>query len=343
MTETLSAADSTAARPSAVQPSAVQPSGDQSTLPPLLLPLPGNDALAEALARALGGDVGTVEVHRFPDGETLVRIGTPVTGRSVLLVATLHRPDDKLLPLVFMAATARDLGAARVGLVAPYLAYMRQDRRFREGEGVTSRYFAHILSEAVDWLVTVDPHLHRHESLADIYAIPGVAVRAAPAISAWIGAEVRRPLLVGPDSESAQWVRAVAEGAGAPALVLEKVRRGDRDVEVSVPDVERWRDHTPVLVDDIISTARTMIETVAHLRRAGLAPPVCVGVHAVFAGRAYEDLMAAGAGRVVTCNTIPHPSNAIDLTERLARGVRSALVSRGAQRGEAHHRAPWQT
>ena len=119
MTETLSAADSTAARPSAVQPSAVQPSGDQSTLPPLLLPLPGNDALAEALARALCGDVGTVEVHRFLDGETLVRIGTPVTGRSVLLVATLHRPDDKLLPLVFMAATARDLGAARVGLVAP--------------------------------------------------------------------------------------------------------------------------------------------------------------------------------------------------------------------------------
>lgn len=323
----------------------------QPVAPPLLLALPGNEGLAEALATELGGELGTVDVHRFPDGETLVSIGTPVTGRSVLLAATLHRPDDKLLPLLFLAATARDLGAARVGLVAPYLAYMRQDRRFREGEGVTSRYFAHVVSEAVDWLVTVDPHLHRHESLTDIYTVPGVAVRAAPAISAWIGAEIPRPLLVGPDRESAQWVLAVAEGAGAPALVLEKVRHGDRAVEISVPDVERWRDHTPVLVDDIISTARTMIETVAHLRRAGLAPPVCVGVHAVFAGRAYEDLMAAGAGRVVTCNTIPHPSNAIDLTERLAHGVRSALaangvrlalVSRGAQRGEAHQSAPRQ-
>ncbi len=325
---------------------AAQSTADQSTSPPLLLPLPGNEALAASLARALGGEVGAVDVHQFPDGETLVRIGTPVIGRSVLLAATLHRPDDKLLPLLFMAATARDLGAARVGLVAPYLAYMRQDRRFREGEGVTSLYFAHILSEAVDWLVTVDPHLHRHESLADLYTIPGVAVRASPAISGWIGAAVPRPLLVGPDSESAQWVRAVAEGAGAPALVLEKVRRGDREVEVSVPDVERWRDHTPVLVDDIVSTARTMIETVAHLRRAGLAPPVCVGVHAVFAGRAYEDLMASGAGRVVTCNTIPHPSNVIDLTEWLAHGVRSALATNGlrsaqatwgARRGDAHH------
>ena len=248
-----------------------------------------------------------------------------MSARSVLLVATLHRPDDKLLPLVFMAATARDLGAARVGLVAPYLAYMRQDRRFREGEGVTSRYFAHIVSETVDCLVTVEMRVHRHESLADIYSIPGVAVRAAPAISAWIGAEVPRPLLVGPDSESEQWVRAVAEEAGAPSIVLEKVRHGDRSVDVSVPDVERWRGHTPVLVDDIISTARTMIETVAHLRRSDLAPPVCIGVHAVFAGRAYEDLVAAGAGRVITCNTIPHESNAVDLTDQLAQGIRSAL------------------
>ena len=284
----------------------------------VLLPLPGNETPAQALAAILDGELGAADVRRFPDGETLVRLLTPVAGRAVALVATLDRPDDKLLPLLFLAATVRDLGAARVGLVAPYLAYMRQDRRFREGEGVTSAYFARILSSGVDWLVTVDPHLHRRATLAEIYTIPGIAVHAAPAISAWIRSQVPRPLLVGPDVESAQWVTAAARAAGAPAVVLEKTRRGDHDVEVSVPDVERWRDHTPVLVDDIISTARTMIETVGHLRRAGLAPPVCIGVHAVFAGQSYDDLVAAGAARVVTCNTIPHVSNAIDLAELLA-------------------------
>jgi ribose-phosphate pyrophosphokinase len=114
----------------------------------------------------------------------------------------------------------------------------------------------------------------------------------------------------------------VAAGARSPYVVLEKVRRGDREVEVSVPEVSRWRGHTPVLVDDIISTARTMIQTVGHLRGAGLRPPVCVGVHAVFAGTAYEDLLASGTGGVVTCNTIPHPSNAIGLTSLIAEGVR---------------------
>ena len=306
----------------------------------VLLPLPGNEALAHGLAVALDGELGATDVRRFPDGETLVRLLTPVAGRSVVLAATLDRPDDKLLPLLFVAATARDLGAARVGLVAPYLAYMRQDHRFREGEGVTSTYFAHVLSTAVDWLVTVDPHLHRRATLAEIYTIPGVAVHAAPVISAWIRSNVPRPLLVGPDSESAQWVTAVAQTAGAPAVVLEKVRRGDRDVEVSLPDVDRWRDHTPVLVDDIISTARTMIETVKHLRRAGLAAPVCVGVHAVFAGRAYDDLVAAGAGRIVTCNTIPHPSNVVDLTELLADGVRAVTAPPAPSTTWSVHHAP---
>jgi ribose-phosphate pyrophosphokinase len=268
-------------------------------------------------------------VRRFPDGESYVRTEEPARGRDVALACTLDRPDDKVLALLFLAATVRELGARSVGLVAPYLAYMRQDRRFREGEGVTSAYFAALLSGAFDWLVTVDPHLHRRSSLGDIYSIPSVVVHAAAEVSNWIRAHVDRPVLIGPDSESAQWVEAVGAEAGAPVVVLDKVRRGDRDVTVEARDVERWRGHTPVLVDDIISTAHTMVETVGQLRRAGLADPVCVGVHAVFAEGAYERLLAAGVRRVATTDTIPHPTNAIGMSARLASGVRAVLEGSG--------------
>ena len=293
----------------------------------LLLPLPGDEKMCEALKSALGHFVAdppgreAVAFRRFPDGESYVRIKTPIAGRAVAIVCTLDRPDDKVLPLLFLAETARDLGAASVGLIAPYLAYMRQDRRFIDGEGVTSAYFAALLSRAVDWLVTVDPHLHRRTSLSEIYSIPTEVVRAAPRVSEWIRSNVQRPLLIGPDEESAQWVAAVAGAAGAPSVVLQKVRRGDRDVSITVPDLSRWRDHTPVLVDDIVSTARTMIETVHHLQRGGVAAPVCVAVHPVFVAGAYDELRQAGAARIVSCNTIPHPSNAIDLSSELARAV----------------------
>jgi ribose-phosphate pyrophosphokinase len=293
---------------------------------PAIIALPGNDALAMLLAPRLDAEIGRAEFRRFPDGETYVRLNGNVAGRSVVLVATLDRPDPKFLPLAFVAATARELGASRVGLIAPYLGYMRQDRRFQSGEAITSQLFAHHLSGIVDWLITVDPHLHRISALSNIYTIPAISVHASPVLADWIKDSVQLPLIVGPDEESEQWVAAVASRAGAPFIILEKHRRSDTDVEISVPDVERWRDHTPVLVDDIISTARTMIATLGHLRRAGMKPVVCVGVHAVFAPGALESLSAAGAARVVTTNTIAHETNAIDVTRFLSEAVAGLIA-----------------
>lgn len=284
---------------------------------PLLVALPGNEPLAAALAKRLAWSSGTIETRRFPDSETYLRINADCEGKSLALVCTLDRPDEKFLPLLFAADTVRELGAARVGLVAPYLGYMRQDRRFQPGEAVTSRIFAAYLSDRFDWLLTVDPHLHRFHSLGEIYSITTRVVHAAPLLAAWIGANVNRPLLIGPDSESEQWVADVARRAGAPYVVLAKIRRGDRDVEVSVPEVEQFRDRTPVILDDIVSSARTMIEATRRLIEAGLRGPVCVGVHGIFSGNAHSLLEEAGAARIVTTQTVPHASNAIEITDLL--------------------------
>jgi len=295
------------------------------TTPGVVVAMPGNEQLADELAVRLGLDRGVATVRRFPDGESCVRIELPVSGCRTLVVCTLDRPDDKLVPLFLLAAALRDAGAQSVGLVAPYLAYMRQDRRFQPGETISAHHVGAWISRSVDWLVTVDPHLHRITDLSQVLCIPSRVVHAAASVAEWIKTNVRDPLLVGPDEESAQWVGAVAQHADAPFVVLSKTRRGDRDVDVSLPDIERWRLHTPVLVDDIVSTARTMIETVGHLRRAGLAAPVCVAVHAVFVQGAFEDLRAAGAGNIVSCDTIRHPSNRIPLAPAIAAGVRALL------------------
>jgi ribose-phosphate pyrophosphokinase len=294
---------------------------------PLLAMLPGNETFGAGLAGRLGADVAELEMRSFPDEETYLRWRTSPKTRDVILVCTLDRPDGKVLPLLFAAAAARDLGAASVGLVCPYLGYMRQDRRFRPGEAVTSEHFAAVLSAHCDWLVTVDPHLHRHSSLADIYSVPATAVQAAPLIAEWIAGSIERPVLIGPDEESAQWVGAVAGLVDAPHTVLRKTRHGDRDVDVSVPDLERWRAHTPVLVDDIVSTGRTMIATLHHLAERGALPPTCIAVHGIFTGTAYRDLLDAGARRVATCNTIAHDSNAIDVTGALADAIAERVSS----------------
>jgi ribose-phosphate pyrophosphokinase len=294
---------------------------------PLIFALPGNEPLADRLAEHMEAERGSIFAKSFPDGESYLRLESDVVGRDILLICTLDRPDIKILPLCFAAATAKELGASSVGLVAPYLAYMRQDTRFQPGEAVSSTYFARIIEPWFDRLVTIDPHLHRNATLSEVYSISNTVLHAADFMADWIAANIPDPILIGPDEESRQWVSAVAHRASAPFVVLEKIRRGDRDVEVSVPDVEQWKHRTPVLIDDIISTATTMIETVGHIRHAGLSAPVAIGVHAVFAGGAYEALQSSGCARIVTTNTITHPSNAIDITSLLAKGLGSEPIS----------------
>jgi ribose-phosphate pyrophosphokinase len=285
---------------------------------PLLVPLQDTAQISGPLASALDAETADIDLRRFPDGETYLRFDTLPEGRDVILLAGLSHPDAKLPALVFAAQTARALGAASVGLVAPYLPYMRQDRVFRPGEAVTSVQFAKLVSSCVDWLVTIDPHLHRWHALSDIYDIPARAAHAAPAMAAWISREVDHPLLIGPDAESEQWVSEIAALAGAEHIVLTKTRHGDRDVDISPPDLGKWRHHTPVIVDDTISTASTMMAVTRQLVEQGLRPPTCCAAHGVFADGAFEALLQAGAARIVTSNTISHPSNGIDVSGILA-------------------------
>ncbi len=287
----------------------------------IVFALPGNEEIAGKIARERSMENGQLELRQFPDGEHYVRILTSPKGKQTIIVSSLDQPDGKVLPLIFAAGALRKLGATEIGLVSPYLGYMRQDKRFNPGESITSVHFAHTLDQWFDWLVTIDPHLHRYKFLSEIYSIPAKAVHAAPLLSTWLKKNVQNPLVVGPDGESEQWVGAVALDAAAHFIVLNKTRKGDRDVEVSVPQIDKWKNCTPVLIDDIISTARTMIETVQHLKAVNLPAPICIGIHAVFAQNAYTDLKFAGAGRIVTSNTITHDSNQIDVSGLLAAGI----------------------
>jgi len=291
----------------------------------LLFSMPGNERLSRSLVSLVGCQLGVLESRTFPDGETYLRYLSSIHGRSVIIVAPLDRPNEKILPLLFAVDAARDLGASRIVLVAPYLPYLRQDKRFREGEAVTSRLFARLISHGVDALITVDPHLHRLKNLSDIYCVPVEPVSASRCIAEWISEHVSAPLLVGPDEESEQWVSEIAAKTNSPFVVLQKVRRGDRDVVVSLPDMTLWKGRTPVLVDDIISTGATMISALGQLRAAGFADAACIAVHGIFAGTSYHDLVAAGAARIATTNTVPNPDGRLDISPVLAAALTKFL------------------
>lgn len=278
------------------------------------------------LCQRLSAQPGELEQRRFPDGETYLKVNSSVENRACIILVDLVNPDATFLPLAFLASTLRELGAESVGLVAPYLSYMRQDTRFQPGEAVTSRIFAQLVCSQVDWLVTVDPHLHRYQYLSEIYSIPATAVAGAPALSDWFGLQQEPLLLVGPDIESEQWVSAIAKQTGQPFVVGRKVRRGDREVVVTLPDVSQYRDHTAVIVDDVISSGYTVLETLKALKTEGFKTVDCVTVHGIFADAVDVLLREQGLRRLISSNSTAHASNAVDLSPLLHEPIEQMIA-----------------
>lgn len=283
---------------------------------PIIFPL-AHDDLAKTIQRQCQYELGKIIQHQFPDEETLIHIDSNVAGRDLIFITSLDKPNTKLAPLLFAAETARSLGAAKITLIAPYLAYMRQDKVFEPGQGITSKYFAELISHYFDGLITIDPHLHRWHALNAIYDIPTTVLHATDNIAHWIHKHIQKPILIGPDTESMQWVEDIARKTKAPFLILEKIRKGDKRIEVSIPNIEKHRNCIPVLIDDIISTGMTLIGTVEHLKSLNMLAPICIGVHAVFAGDAYQKLSVSGVEKIITCNTIQHCSNGIDISSNI--------------------------
>ena len=277
-----------------------------------------HDGLGTSLAARLGWPPVEHELRAFPDGESYIRLLSAVDDTEVTVLADLARPNARTLELLLVAATLRAQGARRVTLVAPYLPYMRQDRAFKPGESVSSRHFAALLDAHVDALLTVDAHLHRYATLDELYTTPARNLSATALLADWVRAHVGQPLLVGPDAESAQWVAAAGAALGCPWTTLHKERSGDRRVSVSGAIAAEHRARTPVLLDDVISTGHTLIAGCRVLAAAGMPAPVVVAVHGIFADDAYAALRAAGAAHIVTTNSVPHASNAIDLAPLLA-------------------------
>ena len=290
----------------------------------LFFAMPSNETLAIALATGTGAEVGRLEYRRFPDLESYLRFHGDVDGRATVLACSLHAPDSKALPLLLAAQALRDLGVGSVGLVAPYLAYMRQDRRFNEGEAVTSSSFARLLSGAFDWIATIDPHLHRYASMAEIYSVPVLVGHAMPVLVDYLQLKRGAAFLVGPDEESQQWVSSVAQAAGAPFVTLRKTRHGDNDVSIDFPDISRFKGLTPVLVDDIISSGHTMEVAVRHFAEVGFAKPVCLAAHGILAGDARLRLEAAGA-TIITTNTVPGPTATLDVNPTLVELIKPKI------------------
>lgn len=290
----------------------------------LILAFPDYLLQAQRLGVVLKAPVQELFIHHFPDSESLVRLPTELPEHVVICVS-LNQPNDKLIELLLTVKTARQSGVKRVTLIAPYLSYMRQDISNRPGEAVSQRIIGQLLAELFDDVITVDPHLHRISKLDQVIPLKNaISLTAADEIAVFLQQRFDHAMLLGPDSESDQWVSRIAGQIGFDYAVATKHREGDKQVSMALPGGD-FNGRTVVIIDDMASTGRTLAKAAGLLSAAGAGNVYAVITHPLFCGDAELHILQSGVKQIWSTDSISHPCASIYLDKLLAQSLQAIL------------------
>tara|TARA_R110001592_G_scaffold63896_7_gene196085 strand:+ start:4330 stop:5214 length:885 start_codon:yes stop_codon:yes gene_type:complete len=284
----------------------------------LILGFPDYAQQALQLAKACNFAYSEVKIHYFPDGESQIILPEKLPDH-IILCRSLNSPNEKLIEVLMVAASARKQAVKTITLVAPYMCYMRQDKAFHTGQVISQTVIGELLAHYFDNVLTVDAHLHRVHKLSQ--AIPvkrAVNVTATEPMAEFIEAHIERPFLIGPDGESEQWVAKIAEHYQMDYRIASKKRFGDKDVSVVLPSAD-YKDRHIVIVDDVASTGKTLLAVVKLLAEFSPASISILVTHALFVDDAMSALQAANVANIWSCDSIPHVTNSVALAGLLAK------------------------
>ena len=285
-----------------------------------------NHECGKSVAKLSGIPYFDLILKKFPDREHYVRIPFSPKGKKVFLLCDFSQdPSTYFTITLFVSRTLRLGGAKKIYLIAPYLVYLRQDKEFNPGEVVSGKVFGEFISHNFDGVITIDPHLHRVENLSGFFSCKAQKLTATKLISSYLGKRTDDFIIVGPDIESKQWVKQIADEIGRDYYVALKKRFGSRKVAIKVSGSKTFfKNRKVVIVDDIISTGHTILEAVKSLKKKKIGKIECLCVHGIFAENALYKLRKMGI-RVYSTNTLKNNASFIDVSSVLAEGIKKWL------------------
>lgn len=277
--------------------------------------------LAKKIATKLKQPYSQLEVTHFPDSEIKLKFNTLIKDKTIVLVQSFYQNvNDCVIETLFAAETAKDLGAKKIILIAPYFPYLRQDKRFNAGECISLKTIAKNIDEDFDEIYIIDPHLHRERTLEHIFKIKSHRLTANPLIVDYIKKKIKNPVIIGPDWESYKWAQKVAEKVGCDYAIMEKKRYSARNVRVALHKKIDIKSKNLIFIDDMISTGHTLLEAINALKKLGAKKVTCFAVHGILVENALQKLQKAGA-TVITTNTIPSKAAKIDVAELIVKSI----------------------
>lgn len=285
----------------------------------LIASFPETAGIGRKVAKALGAEHADINVHNFPDSEFHMELSKNPRKRVVAIISSMaHNPDSKLIETVLAGGIAKDFMAKKVILVATYLPYMRQDKHFLKYDSFSSKYIIRLLNN-FDKIIVLDPHLHRVHRMKDLYE-KAESISTNEIVADYIKEKFSNDFeIVGPDEESEQWSDKVARLLGKKVVILKKERLGDSKVKIK----EKKLGKKIIIIDDIISTGRTLSATLKIARKQGAEKITCIGIHGLLVNGA--DKLITPYAELITTNSIPNRYSKIDVSPVIAEALRKYI------------------
>jgi ribose-phosphate pyrophosphokinase len=274
--------------------------------------------LAWDVAKSYGCDVGKSEIKRFPDGETYVKIASKVSGDACAVVQSVRSNDD-LVELILMLDALLDGNAHQVHAVMPYLAYMRQDKRFTDGEALSAKTVLKTLHEFADSLTTINCHFLNEGGEAVYNHVNFMNLDAIPLLAAKIAEQADNPLIIAPDKGSLGYAKAAARLLDCEFNHLSKTRLSGTEVVMKPKELD-VKGMDVIILDDIISTGGTIVEAVKIIR--GWHPKtISVGcVHGLFLNGV--EPFSGAVDRLISTNTLDNPAAKVSVAGLIAKDLK---------------------
>jgi ribose-phosphate pyrophosphokinase len=264
--------------------------------------------LGREIAESLGVTPGKVTLMRFADGEVYCRYEENARGEDVFLVqSTCHPVNEHLMELLIMVDALKRASAGRITAVVPYFGYGRKDKKDAPREPITGRLVADLLTTAgVNRLLTLDLHAGQIEGF---FNIPVDHLRALPLFADYLARkDLKDGVVVAPDDGAVKRSKQLADRLDLPLAVIFQ-RRVGTDAKEPVQVVGDVEGRTPILIEDIIDTAGTVMRATDVLLSKGCRPEVYLcSTHPVFAGPAFDRLARPEIREIIVTNTIPIPA-----------------------------------
>ena len=268
--------------------------------------------VAEEISKELRVPLANAISKRFPDDELYVRILDDISGEDVIIVQTTY-PDPNIIELFLLQNAAQEAGAKKIIVIIPYLGYARQDTKFKEGEPISAKTIARLVSLQADRVITVDPH---KEHILDFFAVPAFSCSAVSELAKYLKKK-NIDLVLAPDKGALERAKKASSIINCDFDYMEKTRIDGSTVEIKPKHLD-VNNKNVAIIDDIISTGGTMAKSIYELKKHGAKNISVACTHGLFAGEAVKKLRSAGCTEIIATDTIKSDFSRVNIAPCIA-------------------------